>query len=311
MIQFRDFKWDKDYFAVCDFLAELYQLTKSLRNWIPSRVENRKFGPCGPPYQDEEDKLVKIWEEFDDGDASKTPKMIAVTIMTDSPDAFINLHPDYAYLEEDIIKQMEEWKRAMPPSDDRGPRIAFFAEEGHTERIELLQKLGYEDLGLWEHNRVRPLDLPVPDYELPEGYSIRHVSLPEDYEKYHEVVSSVFKHCGPHMTEAAAVKYSQASYWNEGLDLVAVAPDGNFAAFTTVRIDPSSGITEFEPVGTHPDYRQKGLAKAIILEGLKRLKNYNPTVICIPGAAVNEGAIKLYDSLGFTRIDVHAWRKFF
>ncbi len=310
MIQFRDFEWDKDYFAVCDFLAELYQLTKSLRNWIPSRIENRKFGPCGPPYQDEEDKLVKIWEELDEDNASKSPKIVAVSIMENAPDSHINIHPDYEYLEEDIIRQMEEWKKEMPPNDDRGLRIAFYVEEGHEERISLLKELGYSKLDYVEHNRIRPLDLPVPDYELPEGYSIRHVSLPEDYENYHEVQSSVFTHCGPHMTEEAAIKFSQASFWQEGLDLVAVAPDGKFAAFTTVRMDPASGITEFEPVGTHPDHRQKGLAKAVILEGLKRLKKHNPTVICIPGAAANEGATKLYDSLGFSRVDVSPWRKF-
>jgi ribosomal protein S18 acetylase RimI-like enzyme len=69
-------------------------------------------------------------------------------------------------------------------------------------------------------------------------------------------------------------------------------------------------IVEFEPVGTHPDHRKLGLAKSIILEGLKRLKSYNPSIVCIPGAAVNEGAVRLYDSLGFAKEDVVIWRKY-
>ncbi len=306
-IRIRDFHWYDDTGSVMEFLAEVCQMTQSLRSWIPSRFENRKFGPCGPEYRDEEDSFVKIWEEVDD---TGNAKIVAISIITDSPDSFFSIHPDYHYLTREIIQDLEKRRVAKPLTDDRGNRIAFFVETTDTEQVELLKDLGYNDLGLVEHNRIRPLDLPTPDYELPEGYSIRHVTLPEDFEKYRAVQGSVFSHCGTYMTEKLVVKFSQASFWHEGLDLVAVAPDGSFAAFTTVRLDPSSGITEFEPVGTHPDHRNLGLARAVIIEGLKRLQNYSPSMICIPGAATNDGATRLYDSLGFTRIDVHAWRRF-
>ena len=37
---------------------------------------------------------------------------------------------------------------------------------------------------------------------------------------------------------------------------------------------------------------------------------YNPSAICIPGAAATEGANRLYDSLGFTeKTEVHIWSK--
>ncbi len=267
-------------------------------------------GPCGPEYQDEEDGLVKIWEELDEHDATRPPKIVAISVFTDRPDSFLSIHPDYTHYAREIVLDLEKRKASMPPCDEKGVRIAFWVEDDDYERVSLLEELGYEDLGAYEHNRIRPLDMPFPDYQLPDGYSIRHVSLPKDYEKYRDVVGSVFSHCGEHMTESAAIKYSEASYWHEGLDLVAVDPDGSFAAFTTVRLDPVSRITEFEPVGTHPDHRKCGLARAVIIEGLKRLKDYNPTMICIPGAAANEGATRLYDSLGFTRVNVHAWRKF-
>jgi ribosomal protein S18 acetylase RimI-like enzyme len=69
-------------------------------------------------------------------------------------------------------------------------------------------------------------------------------------------------------------------------------------------------MAEFEPVGTHPDYRQLGLARSVICEGLRRLEKYNPSLICIQGAAATEAANKLYDSIGFTyKTRVHLWRK--
>jgi GNAT superfamily N-acetyltransferase len=310
MIRVRDFHWDEDFEKVCTFLAELQVLTQSIRNWIPSRFENRKFGPCGPEYRDEEDGLVKIWEEIYETNESFESRIVAVTVLNDSPDSYPNIHPNYEYLASKVILEMEKERAAIPPNDDSGSRIVFMVEAEDRRRTELLQSLGYEDLGPYEHNRIRPLNSGIPDYSLPEGYSIRQAVLPKEFEKYREVLGSVFSHCGRYMTEASVKKYSEASFWHEDLDLVAVAPDGSFAAFTTVRVDPTSGIAEFEPVGTHPDHRKLGLAKGVILEGLRRLLNHNPTLVCIPGAAANEGATRLYDSLGFSRVDVHAWRKY-
>ncbi len=309
MIRVREFHWDEDFGRVCTFLADLQVFAQSIRNWIPSRFENRKVGPCGPEYRDEEDGLVKIWEEIDEANESLDPKIVAVTVLEDSPYSYLNIHPDYDYLAPEIILEMEKERVAIPSTDDSDPRIVFLVEADDKRQTEVLQNLGYEDLGTYEHNRIRPLNSPIPDYGLPNGYSVRQVVLPEEYDKYRQVLSSVFSHCGRYMTEAAVKKYSEASFWHEDLDLVAVAPDGSFAAFTTVRVDPASRIAEFEPVGTHPDHRKLGLARAVILEGLRRLLRYNPTLVCIPGAAANEGATRLYDSLGFSRVDVHAWRK--
>jgi len=309
-IQQRDFHWNEDFELVRNFLIELFNATKSLHNMIPSRFENRRFGPCGPEYTDEDDRLVTIWEETDESDFSKERKLIAVTILDTSPVSYLNIHPDHAHVEKDIILAMEEQKRAMGKTDDKEVRIAFVTPTSHTHRQDLLKELGYENFGNYGHNRIRPVDLDVPDYHLPDGYSIKHVDVAEEFEKYHEVIGSVFPHCGEHMTKKSAKHYSEASFYHDGMDLAVVAPDGKFAAFTTIRMDPVSGIAEFEPVGTHPDHRKLGLAKSIILEGLKRLEEHAPSFVCIPEAADNEGATRLYDSLGFSREDLHAWRKY-
>ncbi|MFW9846887.1 MAG: GNAT family N-acetyltransferase, partial [Candidatus Thorarchaeota archaeon] len=94
------------------------------------------------------------------------------------------------------------------------------------------------------------------------------------------------------------------------LDIVAVDPEGKFAAFCTVRIDPLSKIAELEPVGTHPDYRKLGLGKAVICEGLKRLEKYEPAAMVIIGAAPSAGARRLYESVGFVNEGTqHYWIK--
>jgi ribosomal protein S18 acetylase RimI-like enzyme len=196
----------------------------------------------------------------------------------------------------------------MSKGDEEELKIGSAVPISFKKRSTYLKELGYEDRGVSEHDRIRPLDLPPPDFQPPAGYSVRQVRLPEEYEKYHSVLSSVFSHCST-MTEEMARLYSEASFYNDDLDLVVEAPDRSFAAFVTVRIDPISRMAELEPVGTHPDHRGLGLGKAVCAEGIRRVQRYNPTCIVILGAASTEGAIKLYDSLGFTKEDVHLWRK--
>ncbi|MBD3193270.1 MAG: hypothetical protein GF308_21730 [Candidatus Heimdallarchaeota archaeon] len=55
-IQMRPFTWEEDFEQVRIFLINLFHKTQSLQNCPPTRFENRKFGPCGKIYQEEEDK---------------------------------------------------------------------------------------------------------------------------------------------------------------------------------------------------------------------------------------------------------------
>jgi GNAT superfamily N-acetyltransferase len=55
------------------------------------------------------------------------------------------------------------------------------------------------------------------------------------------------------------------------LDLVAVAPDGSFAANCLAWLDPSTGVAEIEPLGVHPAHRRRGLAGALCQEVARRV----------------------------------------
>lgn len=261
--------------------------------------ENLKYGPGGSEYQDEEDEYVKIWEEVDDSGAAK---IVAVTIAKSSGASWIQIHPDFRFLERNLVDWLETQVEEMGHSE-----IRFMVEETDEERQALLAEMGYENLHLDSYHRTRPSGIPIPEYQLPDGFTIRHVDILEDFIKYRDVQGSVFKHMRV-MTERLAEIYRNASFYVPELDLVAVAPDGSFAAFCTVRLDPVSRIAEFEPVGTHPDYRRLGLGKALLLEGLRRLEKYNPALVCIQGAAPSEAANRLYDSIGLTeKTAVYEW----
>ena len=61
-IEKRIFNFDKDLDSVRMFLLEIYQKTNSLHYLIPIKIENHKFGPCGPEYSKEDEEDIYIWE---------------------------------------------------------------------------------------------------------------------------------------------------------------------------------------------------------------------------------------------------------
>ncbi len=93
------------------------------------------------------------------------------------------------------------------------------------------------------------------------------------------------------------------------LNLVMVAPDGSFAAHAALNYVGAIGYAIFEPVCTHPDHRQRGLAKALMLEGLRRVRDIGARIVEVSTGDA-DAANALYDSIGFTEYyKAYAWKK--
>jgi len=299
----RNYSFNNDLRSAQNFLWEIFKHSGKHYASLPSRLENERYGPCGDEDEREDDSKLRIWEIDDDA----KPKIVALTILEENGVASLYVHPEHYELLREIIPNVEEQRRLTGKKVKGVLKIGVTVPESFKTRKEILREFGYEKGKLWEHNQVRPLDLPPPDYQPPEGYIVRHVKLPEDFEPYSEVVNTVFSHCN--MTVKLAMLYTEAGFYNDELDLVVEAPDGSFAAFVTVRIDPVTKMAELEPVGTHPDHRGKGLAKAVCAEGIRRVQKYDPSCIVILGAAATAAAAGLYASLGFEKEDVYIWKK--
>jgi len=87
------------------------------------------------------------------------------------------------------------------------------------------------------------------------------------------------------------------------LDIVTVAPDGRFASFALGWMDSLNNVGEFEPVGTRPEFQGKGLGKAVLLEGLRRMKARGVTEAIVYVEAENPAAQRLYASVGFRPVN--------
>lgn len=182
------------------------------------------------------------------------------------------------------------------------PQLDVAVLAAHAEQRALLERRGYRLVsdGRMEHLVVDLGDLEEP--VAPAGFSLRPVSLRDDLEQRVEVHRAAF--APSRVTpESYAILAARPPYRPE-LDWMAVAPDGRAAAFCLVWLDESNGVAELEPVGTHPDFRRRGLARAVCLAALaaaRALGARSGLVYAVTGSP----AVALYESLGFRSVTRH------
>ena len=94
------------------------------------------------------------------------------------------------------------------------------------------------------------------------------------------------------------------------LDLVAVDRSNEVAAFCSAWLDRVNLVGLFEPVGTCTRYRRQGLARALMLESLRRLKDLGATSAVVRVRNKNAAAIACYKELGFSIVsDVFGFQR--
>jgi GNAT superfamily N-acetyltransferase len=197
------------------------------------------------------------------------------------------------------------------------PFISVSAQDGDAMRIELLTRRGYMRRADWqETQRKRDLALPIPEASLPEGYVARAVRADdEDLAKRGWATWRAFHPDEPNDKYEGwewQRNVHKAPMYRRDLDLVAESPSGDIAAFATVWYDDATRACTFEPVGTAPEHRRKGLAKAVIAEGMRRAKEMGALVAVVGGGGLsNPPADSLYAQM-FAREGVSAtgWLKY-
>ncbi len=156
----------------------------------------------------------------------------------------------------------------------------------------------------------RPAQLPVTDSALPTGFLIRPLAGEDEVEAYVQLHRAAFE--SKNMTVEWRGRILRRPGYGSDLDLVAVAPDGRLAAFCICWLDtdlekPSGQV---EPLGVHEDFRNLGLGRAILSEGLRRLYLHGADRVYVETDVQRNAALELYTAVGFRPIqDVLVYRK--
>ncbi|WP_328445929.1 GNAT family N-acetyltransferase [Amycolatopsis sp. NBC_00438] len=141
------------------------------------------------------------------------------------------------------------------------------------------------------------VDLPEP--VVPGGFTVRPVGA-DDLARRVAVHRAVWH--PSRVTEPSYRNVMAAWPYRERLDWVVEAPDGRFAAQCLIWLDERNAVGELEPVGTLPEFRRMGLARAVCLAALHAACEAGAreaVVYPVIGHPKSPAALPLYRDLGF------------
>jgi ribosomal protein S18 acetylase RimI-like enzyme len=137
-----------------------------------------------------------------------------------------------------------------------------------------------------------------------DGFEIRSIRGEDEHAARADAARLAFASTlEPEAHRARYLRFMRSPAYEREHDIVAVAPDGTIAAFAIYWPDNELSLGQFEPVGTHPDFRRRGLARAVLHEGLARLAATGIERARVMTGGANEPAASTYLASGFDLVD--------
>jgi len=236
-------------------------------------------------------------------------KLVAYAILGEDPSFDFQVLPgkEWSGIEAEALvwtqERITDVRRHDPKT--RGGHLVCGARQDDTGRIAFLQQHGFRYGGEFaETNMLRSLDEPIPQVALPKGWRVRPLAeageIPNRAAAHREVWQPWT--VGNVGDDDYAAFMRLPGYQRE-LDVVAVAPDGVVAAYVNGWLDPVNLIGDFGPVGARPAYRRQGLTRAVLAEGLRRMRSAGMDRVCVSTGISNTPALRLYESVGFRPVN--------
>lgn len=301
----RKYRDEADYWRFRQFLRDVFCLNdRRLRSWHIARLDYCRWHSYENINHNRLEDVVYICE-------TATGEFAAVLNPEDNGDAHLQIRPDVRTpaLEEEMLL-VAEANLAYPNSEGQR-RLRVWADQHDDMRHNLFQKHGYTRCDWPEYQRRCLLDAPIPQPEVSPGYTIRALGDADEIPARSWVSWKAFHPDEPDEHYEGWEWYhniQRMPLYRRDLDIVADAGHGELAAFCTVWYDDATRSAYFEPVGTAPAHQRRGLGKAVLFEGLRRLQRMGATLAYVCG--FSDAANALYASAGFTDYDLYEpWEK--
>lgn len=296
---------EEDFWRVHRLLIDTYPTTPLGFNWNIRRWEGKRFYEENPVWPSPHfSDRVQLWETIDG-------YLVGAVFSESDGDAYLQARLPFRAIEAEMITWAEDHLMTEQTDDHR--QLEFFVYDYDTYRQELLARRGYaktEQGGMSRRLYLNRHSLPEP--MIATGYKLRTTNPANlaDCQRIADLLNAAFNRNFHNALEYQNFAQFAPSF-QQALDLVAVAPDGSFAAYVGIPYDKTNQLGIFEPVCTHPDHRRRGLAQALMREGLRRLHAVGALDVIVETGDMIP-ANRLYDNIGFTEICRGAiWRYIF
>lgn len=298
-IAMRNYRDESDYWRVREFLREVSRINdRHDFSWSLLRWDYWRWHGIENMFHFVLEDVIYLWE---------VDQVIVAMLNPESPgEAFFQVHP--AHRTSSLLIEMLEIAEASlyrTNGENKKELIAWMNEQDGLHR-NILSRRGYRrSEHAAEHMRSRSLAGSLPDCRPAAGYLVRALGDEDELPARSWLSWKVFHPDEPDEKYEGWEWYrnvQRVPLYRRDLDIVAVAPDGELAAFCTVWFDDVTRRAIFEPVGTHPDHQQRGLGKAVMSEGLRRAQRLGATLASV--SSYSKAAHALYESMGFNDVDL-------
>jgi mycothiol synthase len=263
-----------------ELLIKSYLVSRKPLNWRLAMVENWNYASRYLEPIEYFTSRVHLWR-------NNVGELVGFLIR-DNFLTFLQVHYEYRYLE----ARMMDWAESNWSGNKS--RVDTMVYDWDIERQKLLAQRGYENQGAIEDVRIYDLSRKYPIVTLPPGFRITSLAEHGHYPERVDLENSVW---GASLDEAWCKGKSSAPSYSFEWDLVTVSPDGRLAAQSLVWLYPGNQSAEIDPVGTHPEYRKRGLSRAMVLESFKRMRDIGLQCAYIASETQDPIVSHLYSSL--------------
>jgi mycothiol synthase len=270
-MNFRNYNSEEDYWRIRNYLREVFLLNERLEHsWHVARLDYWRWHMIlNCRVCESIEKVTTIWK-------TEEKQIAGVLHPIGQGEIRLHVHPHFrsAALENEMLMQAEV---QLPARMENGAGILYLPVfTTDVQRQEILVQRGYvKGTGLGYHWR-RDLETSIPETPLPPGYLIRSMGELDEHPARSWASWRAFHSDEPDENYDGDWSWYQniqsAPLYRRDLDVVATAPHGEIAAFCTIFYDDTTRSAVCVLVGTAAEHWRRGLGKAVMLEGMKRLK---------------------------------------
>ncbi|HNT78391.1 MAG TPA: N-acetyltransferase [Anaerolineae bacterium] len=246
---------------------------------------------------------TRLWEDADG-------RLLGFALVDPYHNLIFEVRPEAAALVSDMVAWGETCIRREMAETGEEFTLDASCRAADTTRIAWLENHGFVQQEMRSLHLVRPLNEPIPEPRLPAGFVIRPTTEAEA--EAHVALHRAAFGSG-FMTLEQRLATLRLPEYDPTLDLVVVAPDGTLAAYCTCSISAeenalngrADGYTD--PVATHPAYQRRGLARALLLTGMRLLRDRGMDFAVMGTSSENVAMQKTAESVGFRVVSENVW----
>ena len=177
--------------------------------------------------------------------------------------------------------------------------------EDDAWRLTVLEQHGFVVQPVRTLTFSRSLSEPIGEPLLPAGFHVRSATGEQEAEALTALHRAAFG--TEHMTVEERLAMMRVPGYDRALDLIAIAPDKSLAGycFCSISHEDGSCLGHTDPVATRPRFQRLGLARALMLTGLRKLKERGAETVILGTSSENVAMQQTAESAGF----LLAWSK--